>query len=330
MEMTSVYKVESYKSDYYKILIGVYNDFKNNAVKEYKFELEPLSFENFVKSLNEGLLHCLILFEDDIPTGFLVYTTIISEAIELNIIHCIGNKNLNQKRKLLLEKFIELNKFLMKEKIVTYPMLGNQNSFVNDIYDYGFKTVNTSVLSFSFSNAVSINKLKAMEIIELNENYSVINWNRSYIKDAQDVIHQSFKESSDALFDTRFKTLKGCADIIEKITENIYGEFLPEITKVLLYKEHPVGFCFVNLTNDKIANIPLMAILKNHRGNGFSKILLKYLITDLLNSVITESKAIRELNVSCDADNAAAVCMYKVAGFIESYSYPIAYHSGLT
>ena len=96
-----------------------------------------------------------------------------------------------------------------------------------------------------------------------------------------------------------------------------------------MHKRRPVGFCFANLTNDKIANIPIAAILKKHRGNGFSKILLKSLIVDLLNSVITEGRALKELNASCDADNIAAVSMYLSAGFSEDYTYPIAYHSGL-
>ena len=93
-----------------------------------------------------------------------------------------------------------------------------------------------------------------------------------------------------------------------------------------MYKKHPVGFCFANLTNEKIANVPLVAIIKKHRNMGFGKIMLKQLLDKLLTSAITEGWSLKELNASCDADNAAAVSMYTAIGFTEEYTYPLAYH----
>lgn len=328
MANITIYKVEPYNSDYFRIFSGVYNDFKTNAANDYNFELEPLAYPNFIKSIEDGLLNCLILFEDDIPTGFLVYTTIISESLELNIIHCIGNENLNAKRKLLLEKFIEINKHTMKEKVVTYPMLGKQSSFIQDIQEtFGFKIVNTSVMTYNLTDITAINKTKEVYIPKLPQDYTITNWKTIYFKDAADVIHQSFKESSDALFDSRFLSVKGCKDIVEKITDDVYGKFLPSITKVLLYKRKPVGFCFANLTNDRIANVPIVAILKKHRNYGFGKTLLKQLVDNLLTSAISGGWALKELNASCDSDNESAVNMYTAIGFTEEYTYPQAYHS---
>ena len=327
MANITIYKVEPYNSEYFRIFSGVYNDFKTNAANDYNFELEPLAYPNFIKSIEEGLLNCLILFEDDIPTGFLVYTTIISESLELNIIHCIGNENLNAKRKLLLEKFIELNKHTMKEKVVTYPMLGKQGSFVQDIQEkFGFKIVNTSVMVYNITDITAINKTKEVYVPKLPHDYTITNWKTVYFKDAADVIHQSFKESSDALFDSRFLSVKGCKDIVEKITDDVYGKFLPSITKVLLYKKKPVGFCFANLTNEKIANVPIVAISKKHRNYGFGKILLKQLVDNLLTTAITSGWILKELNASCDSDNESAVNMYTTIGFTEEYTYSQAYH----
>ncbi len=324
-----MYKTEAYSDIYKKVFMGVYNNFKENAREDYHFELEPLEYENFIKSIKDELIQCIILFEDDIPTGFLAYTTIISESVELNIIHCIGNKDLNQKRRLLLEKFIEINKHLMKEKTVTYPMLGKQADFADDIDDYGFKIVNTQVMRISLNETSLQYNIKSEKNYELDKDFSISNWHNSYKNDAIYVINQSFKNSSDSLFDARFTTYNGCTDIIEKITENIYGLFLPAITKVLLYKKRPVGFCFANLTNDKIANIPITAILKKYRGNGFSNVLIKNLLSDLFNYSIVEGRLLKEINVSCDVDNIPAVSMYTSAGFTKDYKYPMAYHSGL-
>ncbi len=325
MSNITIYKVESYNKAYSKIFSGVYNDFRQRAFYDYNFELEPLTYENFINSIEKGILSCLILFEDDIPTGFLAYTTLISESLELNIIHCIGNENLNQKRRLLLEKFLEINKHITREKIVTYPMLGKQSSFAQEIGEFGFKCVNTSVMAFNLSDITAINKLKELSIIELPRDYSVTNWKMMYQKEAAEVVHQAFKDSSDVLFDSRFASVKGCKDIIEKITENIYGQFLPSITKVLLYKKHPVGFLFVNLTNERIANIPIAAILKKHRNYGFGKVLLKNLTENLLTVAISQGWSLKEINASCDMDNKSSVTMYESAGFTQKYSYPQAY-----
>ncbi len=325
MANLTIFKVEQYNQAYYKIFSGIYNDFKRSAKSDYNFELEPLDYDHFIKSVEEGLLNCLILFEDDIPTGFLAYTTIISESLELNIIHCIGNENLNAKRKLLLEKFLEVNKALTFEKVVTYPMLGKQASFAQEIGEFGFKITNTAVMAIDFTNSQLINKIKDTPCKDLPNDFSISNWKTTYYKEAAEIVHQAFKESSDALFDSRFQTIQGCRDIIEKITNNIYGVFLPGITKVLIYKKRPVGICFANLTNDSIANIPIVAILKKHRNNGFGEILLKQTVDNLISSSFSGNWNVKELNASCDSDSIPAVNMYKAIGFTEHYTYPQAY-----
>lgn len=325
MAVLTVYKVAEYKEEYKKIFAGIYNDFRNNAAADYNFELEPLNYEKFTRSIEEGLLNCLILFEDNIPTGFLVYTTIISESVELNIIHCIGNENINQKRKLLLEKFLEVTKPLTREKVVTYPMLGKQNSFTEDIQKFGFKIVNTSVMGFKLSDTEALSRLKNSAVPALPKDYAITDWKMLYMKDAAEIIHQAFKHSSDGLFDSRFLSTKGCRDILEKITENIYGEFLPKATKVLIYKKKPVGICFANMTNEKIADIPLVGILKHHRNQGFGKLLLKSSVENIITLSVTTGKNIQEINASCDSDAIGPVSMYETTGFTCRYTYAQAY-----
>ena len=83
MAETLTYKVQKYTEDIKNIFKGVYNDFKNKAYSEYKFELEPLEYEDFCLSVEQGLINCLVLLEEEIPTAFMVYTTEISEAVEL-------------------------------------------------------------------------------------------------------------------------------------------------------------------------------------------------------------------------------------------------------
>ena len=133
------YEVELLDSTTFKIFKGVYNDFKSKAVSEYKFELEPLEYEEFIAAVENDYLKCIVLKENLIPTAFLVYTSSISEAIELNLVHCLGTEDETVKQKALIEKFLQLTEVERQSKIVSYPMLGHQSVFTADIAKYGFK-----------------------------------------------------------------------------------------------------------------------------------------------------------------------------------------------
>lgn len=321
----SVYEIELLNKNISKIFTGVYNDFKAKAVDEYKFELEPLDYEEFIDAVEKEYLHCLVLKENDIPTAFLVYTTSISEAIELNLIHCLGTEDEPTKVKLLLERFLELTTLERQNKVVSYPMLGHQSVFTADIAKYGFKYTGLAVLRFMMGNASSERILENMRLSERPEDYKIVGYADSYKEDAIRVIHESFRDTNDALYDTRYKSIEGTTDIINKIVENIYGEFLPEATSVLLYKDVPVGFAFANVTGGKIANVPLVAIDKKHRGKGFSEHLLNRTLKTVVDWTKIGKKAFTEINVTTETNNYKALKMYRRIGFREDYCYPQAY-----
>lgn len=325
--MTSdvIYEAQLITKDFYKIFAGVYNDFRASAVSDYKFELEPLGYEDFIAPIEKGLLKCIILLENKIPTAFLAYTTAISEAIELNVIHCLGTEDLLTKRILLLEKFLELTQEERKSQIVCYPMIGTQAEFISDISNYKFKFVGLAVLRFMFGNTVSENILKNVELKEKEESYKIVPWSPEYFEDSIEIVHSAFKDSSDALFDPRFKSLEGVRDILSKIVDGIYGEFLPEAISVLLFEDKVCGFCFVNITDGKIANIPIFAIAPEHQGKGLSKHLLKNSISILSDWTSSGKRNFTEINTTTETDNYPALKMYRHVGFKEDYFYPQAY-----
>lgn len=312
------------KADY-KAFAPVYNDFQNRAITEYNFELDPLGFEDFVESVEKNLIECLVLFENSIPVAFLVYTTAISEAVELNIIHSYKMENATERAMYLLKKFLELTKAERMDKIVCYPMLGAQKDLIADIAKYGFKFVGIAVLRFMMAGTNSREILKIAELKDLPDNYKLVEWNDKYFDDAVEVVQEGFEESADALFDPRFKTIEGTKDIISKIVENIYAEFLPEATSVILYNNEPVGFCFMNLTGGRIANIPIVSIKKEHQGKGLSKHLLKKSVEKLLQWADNGEKPITEVNTTTETNNFQALKMYRNIGFKEDYNYPQSY-----
>ena len=325
MTNNAVYEARLLEEQDYKAFETVYNDFRNRAVIEYKFELEPLDYEGFIDAIEKELINCIVLFEDDIPKAFLVYTTAISEAIELNIIHSLSMESMLPRAKALIEEFLRETKEQRKEKIVCYPMLGSQKTLIGEIARFGFKFVGIAVLRFMMSGTNSRDILKLTELADLNPCYKIVKWSDEYFSHAVEIVHDAFTTSADALFDPRFTTLDGTRDIIDKIVNNIYAEFLPEATSVLLCSGTPVGFCFMNLTGGEIANIPIVAIKKEHQGRGLSKHMLKSSVEQLISWADSGEKHITEVNTCTETNNFQALKMYRHLGFKEDYNYPQSY-----
>ncbi|MBO6086788.1 GNAT family N-acetyltransferase [bacterium] len=319
------YEARLLTKDDYKAFAVVYNDFRDRAVEEYKFELSPLEFNDFIDAVEKNLIECLVLYENSIPVAFLVYTTAISEAVELNIIHSFKMEDMVERGMYLVKKFLELTKSERLDKIVCYPMLGSQKNLIGNIAHYGFKFVGLAVLRFMMSGTNSRDILEMAELSDLDNDYKFIEWNDDYFDDAVEIVQEGFETSADALFDPRFKTVEGTKDIITKIVKNLYAEFLPEATTVALYKDKPVGFCFMNLTGGKIANIPIVSIKKDFQGKGLSKHMLKKSVKKLLEWADNGEKPIIEVNTTAETNNFQALKMYRHLGFKEDYNYPQSY-----
>lgn len=327
MTSNTIYEAQRLDKNLHKIFAGVYSDFRTAALDDYKFELEPLSYEDFIGAVERGLIQCIVLLENHIPTAFLAYTTVISEAIELNLIHCLGDEDVIQKRKVLLEKFLEETEELRKEKIVCYPMLGKQGEFVADIAQYGFKFVGLAVLRFMFQDSSCESILNSATLKEKESCYEITEWKNEYFEEAAQIVQKAFENSSDALFDPRFKSIEGTKDILGKIIGGVYGEFLPEAVSVLVCSGVPCGFCFINITAGKIANVPIFAIAPEHQGKGLSKHLLKKSIQTLLDWTKSSKREFTEINTTTETNNYQALKMYRHVGFKEDYSYAQSYLS---
>lgn len=325
MISNTIYEAQLLTADLYKIFAGVYSNFRTAAVEDYKFELEPLSYEDFIESLEKELIQCIVLLENKIPTAFLAYTTKISEAIELNVIHCLGDEDLVAKRKILLEKFLTDTQEERKEKIVCYPMIGSQGNFVADIAHYGFKFIGLAVLRFMFQNSSCESILNNVVLKEKSSDYQIVSWSDEFLQEAVTIVQRAFENSSDALFDPRFKSIEGTGDILTKIIDSTYGEFLPEVASVLLFKGQPCGFCFINITGGQIANVPIFAIAPEHQGKGLSKHLLKQSVKMLLDWNKSGKRNFTEINTTTETDNYQALKMYRHIGFKEDYAYPQSY-----
>lgn len=321
----SIYKAELLNATMYKFFSGVYNDFRLKARTDYLFELEPLEYDEFLKAIDADLLKCISLMENDIPTGFLAYTTSISEGIELNMIHFLGNDDISNKFKILMNKFLELTEQERKRKVICYPMLGAQNTYTPDISKFGFKFIGQAVLRYMMDNPQCERVLEGVKPQQLPYQYKITGWSEEYLSETTELILETFRDTPNALFDTRFRSFNGVEDIVNKIVDGIYGTFLPKNTSVLLCENKVCGIAFANLTTEHIANIPLVGISKKHRGKGYSKNLLQRTVRMMVDDAKLGINACKEINVTTETNNYKALKMYRRVGFKEDYCYPQAY-----
>lgn len=323
--MKTVFEARLINKEDYSAFEAIYNDFKDRAVEEYKFELEPLDYKEFIDAVKKDLIRCIVLFENTLPVAFLIYTTSISEAVELNIIHSYKMENLQERSRYLLTEFMEETKQDRQNMVVCYPMLGTQNVLINEVAQYGFKFIGIVVLRFMMNGTNSGEILRMCELEPLLNGYSMTEWRDEYYGYGVEIIKEAFYNSADALFDPRFNSDEGVRDILTKITGDIYAKFLPEAATVLLYNDEPVGLCLVNLTGGCIANIPIFALRKEHQGKGLSKYLLKKSVEQLIEISDSSIYPITEVNTTTETDNFQALKMYRQIGFKEDYHYPQSY-----
>lgn len=321
----SIYKAEPLNPTMYKFFSGVYNDFRLKARTDYLFELDPLEYEDFLKAIDAGLIKCISLLENDIPTAFLAYSTSVSEGIELNLIHFLGEDDISVKFKVLMEKFLDQTNQERKRKVVCYPMLGAQNRYSSEISKFGFKFIGEAVLRYQMDNPQCERILDSVKLNPLPPHYKITSWSEEYSVQAIELILDTFKDTTNALFDTRFRSFNGVEDIICKITEGIYGKFLPQNTSVLLCDNKVCGIAFANLTTDSIANLPLVSIAKKHRGKGFSRNLLQRTVRMIVDDAKLGQNVCTEINVTTETNNYKALKMYRRVGFKEDFCYPQAY-----
>lgn len=320
-----MYQTRVLTEKYYKIFAGVYNDFKTKCKTDYKFEIDPLNYNEFIDYFKKRLIDCVVLLEDDIPTGFLAYSTANKDAIELFLIHILGTEDVVGKRNALMEKFMLETCEKRKQVLTSYPMLGVQTDYKDEIAKFGFKFVDIGVMVFDVFNKNLIKEIEMLNLYSMPIGYKIVPYSDIYADELASVIYQSFRESSDVNFDVRFASIEGAKDIVEKITKSVYGRFLSHSSKILLHDNKLIGFCLSNVTGDSIGNIPLVGILREHRGMGLSKLLLKAVVHDVIKLNQSGLVNLVEINASADMANSHAVKMYEDAGFTRSYSYPQAY-----
>lgn len=321
----TVYKTEIINNDNIDSIKELYENFRLVATKDYRFDIEPLAFYSFKEAVAEGILNCIALFENSAPSGILIYVFEAHKAIELNMIHIPDRKDLNKKRLALTKALLEHLKPRTDWKVISYPLLGFQETFVRDITSLKFQLSGQAMVKFDFADPISYKVWQKADVGQLPEGYTVEPWDEKYLDSAVEVINLGFKTSKDVNFDPRFLTKEGSLNVIEKIINNDFGLFLPEETRVLVKDGIVQGICFVDMATSHKANVPLISVRKNIKNKGLGKFLLKSAVSALIKAISEGKISIIEVNAAVETDNYPALKMYRKIGFREDYTYPHAY-----
>lgn len=318
--MYSVKKITSQNANEAEL---IYNDFYMRAYTEFGFEVQPLEFKDLVGFIDKGFVNILAVYEQmsNVAKGILIYA-VQPDVVELSVIHCLGEDKVGMKSALVQALKDELKG--KGHKTISYAMLGVQSDFVRQISNFGFEFVGQAVVKFGFDDK-SVEIFNKASVADFSAGFEVINWDDKYAMDVVKLINTSFDGMQDVKFDPRFSSLEGCEDILAKIIQNIYGEFLPDRAKVLLQNGVPKGFCLVNLTTPSVANIPLIGVDKELKNKGLGTLLLQSVLADAIPAVMSGQFVITELNATVDTDNLSAIRMYRKLGFVEDSNYPQAY-----
>ena len=313
----SVYKLLGKNS--YKIK-QIYEDFELKAVDVYGFEFYPIDFDTFSVALSQGLLNALVLYDDEKPESILIYSiSEIDKTIELNIIHSLSFDNLVEKNNLLLKALINFTDS-QEFTLISYPMLGEQSKYAMYITKLGFKLVSQSIFRFRLDDTDSLTIFKNKSV-RTPANIRLVRWNEKYYESTVVLIHKTFRDTTDAMYDRRFLSLSGSRDVLDKIIKNIYGEMLKDASFLLLDKDCPVAFCFANLSSPQIANIPLIGCREDFSSIGLGSFLLKQSVGTIIEHVVSEKLSVVEINATTSSENVSSTRMYRTLGFKEDMSY---------
>lgn len=318
-------EVKKLTSENISSLQELYNNFKKIAREYYKFETQPLEFEQFKAGIQFKALKGYYAEFEGKPIGFLFYVLEEHKAIEINLIHIEEEFRGEEVELEMLEALLDDVKDDKDWIVISYPMLGGQAKFVHKMTHLGFKLIGQAIVRFSLSDTIAPQILTKLVLPSMPEGYSIDSWKPEYLNAAGEIIYESFHTAPDAKFDPRFRTPEGSKKVVKMLSESIIGDFLPACTSVLIHENKPVGICFGNLTAPEIGNIPLIGLMPSAQGKGLSLHLIKNTLTCFIRELIDGKIDCLEVNATVETDNFPALKMYRKVGFKEDYNYPHAY-----
>lgn len=306
-----------------------YQQFMAVAQAEHGWPAPALPFDLFSSLFEQGLFQGYLLEEamDDTAVGFLIFEAQASGVIEIRIVYLLPELN----EKIAVDTlFKAFSKDLTENthwKVVSFPMVGKAlHDMTQYMPWYGLKPVGQAVMEFDLSDPITATVFQHLDFPKLETGFQIIPWDDQYKDQIAPLIYETFQNSVDSLWDPRLWDAQGAKEIIDFITQDQYGQFIPKASSLLLNeKQELIGFCFLSQIHPNEANIPLVGIKKAYRQKHYGRLLIAKTIAMATQLVATQQQFFTKITATCATENHAATRLYRHLGFKEAYWYPHCY-----
>jgi ribosomal protein S18 acetylase RimI-like enzyme len=307
-------------------LRAIYSRFCARAVSEYRWDVPPAEFEQLMNAVGRvGVFGCWV--EDttlEEPVAFMLYCLEAHKAVEINVIYSEIDDHKTVLDRLMRQFILDVRE-LSGWDVVSYPMLGTQEVFIRTITWYGFKPSGQAIVNFDFLDSITLQIFQQQQFEPLPPGYRLDTWKPEFGGATANNLFEAFKNSADAKWDPRFRTLYGAKTIVSLITGGMMGTHLPDCTAVVLKNDVPVGFCFIVQTGATTGNIPLIGVHPDEKKRGLGKRLLHFALSNCIRHMVDGKINMLRVNATMNTDNISAIKMYRRLGFKEEYNYPHVY-----
>lgn len=308
-------------------LQAIYERFSARACGDYRWEHQPIPFNQLKSALLNRLVHGYVVEDTGLPepvVGFMLYLQEEHRAIEINVIYSELDDHktvLDRLMRLFIPDILAMEGW----DVVSYAMLGAQEPFIRTITWYGFKPVGQAILKFDMLDPIAIQILKQQQLEPLDQGYRLDTWQPQYAGAVAESVFEAFQNAADAKWDPRFRSLLGAKKVVGMLTAGAMGGFIPACTSVMLKDELPVGFCFLLQAGPTTGNIPLVGVRPAEKKRGLGNHLLRFTLERVVEEMLEARIAMVDVTTTMDTDNIPAIKMYRRMGFREEYNYPHVY-----
>lgn len=306
----------------------LYERFSACAKEKYRWDIEPIDFPTLKLAVGHGMMSGLMVTDtsEPEPIAFMLYRLEDHKAIEINVIYTEKPEDNKTMMDRLMRLFVETIQKTPGWDVISYAMLGEQESLIRTITWYGFKPMGQAILKFDIMDQLTIQILMQQKLPDLPAGYRMDRWRPEYAGGIAETIFESFSTAADALWDPRFRTLLGAKGIVNLLNQGEMGKHLTECTSVLLNESGvPVGVCFLLEAKMGVGNVPLVGVRPSEKGKGLGNHLLKNTLDECVKSILDGKFGLLEISATMETDNFAAIKMYRRMGFREEYNYPHVY-----
>jgi len=315
----------------YDRLKPVYEAFSKVAKVEYAWPLSAIEFDGLTRALDAGLLKGSVFWDvlNDRGAGFMLYQVEPHGSLEIKVLYLHPDIDVKMALDTIFRRFLEDAAKLPGWSVISYPMLGPaQLRYIRFTNWYGFTPIGQAVTKFHLLDPLSAEIFGKLDFAPLPDGYQFVAWDAKYQDAVAEVLSEAFKESADARWDPRFRTLEGMKEALQFVQSGGYGRFSPEYTTVLLNdQQQPVGACLLNIVSPIEANIPLIGLKESERKHKLGRTLLAQTVKKCLDDTLKGKVGLAYVTATVATSNIPAVKMYRHTGFQEDYWYPHIYQT---